>query len=81
MNYDNDALEEKWQKEYEKFDRDYYKLRAYFNRVRKCKCSHIGECDHFQIVFKKVLGGRARKLYQFGLDMDMKKLSEIMKSD
>ncbi len=77
---DTDTLEEKWRLEYDRLDRDFYSLRDYFNRNKKCRC-HIDECAHFDSVVEKVLGERTGSLFQSGLDISFRRYYEAMRSD
>lgn len=45
-------MQEQWDKEFEKIEEDYDKFHEYFNKNRKCKCSDVNDCRHFDKAIK-----------------------------
>lgn len=67
MDVDIKPMRDKWRQDAEKLDRDYYALRAYFDKHRKCSCCYVDECKHFDRALRRVLGERADELMRRSL--------------
>ena len=78
---DWERAEAKWQEDYKKLDKAYYKFRAYYNRNRKCDCEHVSVCDHFEKALQKVLGKQSWELCQRGFRINMGVFDEVMGTD
>lgn len=77
MYFEDDFIEERWEKEYDQLKKEHDSFIAYFDKNRTCRCN-IDMCRHLEKIEKKMFNPRYYDLVNSQIITGLQTIAKVM---